>query len=223
MIVSLTETRPHSFDFRVPCRGIQVESWIPMTLRAGAPRVCFIAERQVGIGSVAAAIEPHARGHANVTWVDVTYSQPGGVIERLPLPGRAGGILRGFFQTGAALRRGPYDALLFLTQNPAVLRQWAIGRTPTLLWTDVTPAQLDALGDLYGHPVDKPGLSKFVKHALVRRAFHRAALCVGWSEWARRSLVADYDVPEDRTGVLPPGIDLSRWIPAPRGAAPDVP
>ena len=177
------------------------------------PRICFLTERQVGIGSAAGAIEPHLSSRPNCTWTDVTYVKPGGFVERLPLPGRAGGTLRGFLQTGGALRKGPYDALFFLTHNPAVLRQQAIAETPTALWTDVTPALLDAQAEQYAHGVDKRRAIRALKHALVRRTFHRAALCLGWSEWARRSFVTDYGVPEAKTAVIPPGIDLSRWEP----------
>jgi glycosyltransferase involved in cell wall biosynthesis len=188
-----------------------------------SPRICFVAERQVGIGSAAAALEPHARGRANGVWVDVTYFRQGGLIERLSLPGRMGGTLRGFQQTGDALRGGPFDALFFLTHNPAVLHQQAIGRTPTLLWTDVTPAQLDAQASLYAHPLDRRWPTRVIKRALVRRAFHRAALCVGWSDWARRSFMDDYGVPRAKTAVVPPGIDLTRWVmPARRGQS-DLP
>ncbi len=178
-----------------------------------APRVCFVAENQVGIGSAARALEPYARQFPNGVWRDITYWQSGGLIERLHLPGRTGGILRGLTQTAAALREGPFDALFFLTHNPAVLHQQAIGRTPTLLWTDVTPAQLDAQAEQYGHPVDKAWMTRSLKKALVCRTFHRAALCVGWSEWARRSLVNDYGVSESKTDVVPPGVDLTHWTP----------
>jgi glycosyltransferase involved in cell wall biosynthesis len=173
-------------------------------------RFCFLMERQVGIGSAAAAIEPHIRGRGH-TWLDVSYFQAGGFVERLPLPGRMGGTLRGFMQTSAALRRGPFTALLFLTHNPAVFQPRALANTPTLLWTDVTPAQLDAQAEQYGHPVDRFAAVGKIKSALVRSTFRRAALCVGWSNWARRSFVSDYGVPEERTALVAPGVDLSRW------------
>jgi glycosyltransferase involved in cell wall biosynthesis len=176
-----------------------------------ASRLCFLTERQVGIGSAAGALEPFVRARPNVTWKDISYFEPGGVIERLPFPGRTGGTLRGFLQSGAALRQGPFDALFFLTHNPAVFRQRELGKTPTLLWTDVTPALLDAQADQYGHPVDGSNAVRALKHALVRRTFRRAALCVGWSDWARRSFVKDYGVPESKTRTVAPGVDLGRW------------
>ncbi len=174
-------------------------------------RFCFLAERQVGIGSAAGAIEPFIRRAPGSDWTDVTYAREGGLLERVPFPGRVGGTLRGIEQVTSALRRGPFDALFFLTHNPAVFQPWALSRTPSLLWTDVTPRLLDTQAEQYDHPVDKIAMVSRVKHALVKRTFHQAALCVGWSHWARRSFVSDYAVPEARTAVVAPGIDLSRW------------
>ncbi len=173
-------------------------------------RFCFLMERQVGIGSAAGAIEPYVRERGHV-WLDVTYAKPGGVIERLPLPGRVKGTVRGIVQTSTALRSERFDALCFLTHNPAVFQQRALARTPTLLWTDVTPAQLDHQAESYGHPVGRLHALERVKASLVKRTFAKAALCVGWSEWARRSFVDDYRVEPDRTAVIPPGIDLKNW------------
>ena len=179
-------------------------------------KVCWLMERQVGIGSAAAALEPYLKPRAEVTWVDITYLKEGGVIERLALPGRAGGTLRGVLQSSEALRRGPFDALFFLTHNPAVMQQRAVARTPTLLWTDVTPALLDSQAAQYAHTVDSSRLTSFLKRALVKRTFNLAKLCVGWSEWARRSFVQDYGVPAERTAVVPPGINLAQWRPRAR-------
>jgi glycosyltransferase involved in cell wall biosynthesis len=172
---------------------------------------CFFAERQVGIGAAAGALEQYMKQRGNVAWFDVTYQRPGGFIERLPLPPRVKGTLRGYAQTGEALRRGPYAGLLFLTHNPAILRQQTIGRIPTLLWTDVTPALLDRQAEQYAHPVSSSRVGAALKHWLVRRAFRRASVCVGWSSWARESFCADYGVPRERTAVIPPGVDLGAF------------
>jgi glycosyltransferase involved in cell wall biosynthesis len=190
---------------------------------ANGRRFCFLTERQVGIGSAAAALEPWVCARPNVVWKDITYFEPGGVIERLKLGGRAAGTLRGYLQSGVALRQGRYDALFFLTHNPAVFRQSELGRTPTLLWTDVTPALLDAQAEQYEHPVDTFRPLKAIKQTMVRRTFERAALLVGWSDWARRSFVSDYGAPELKTRVVPPGIDLSRWTAGERSTGEGLP
>jgi glycosyltransferase involved in cell wall biosynthesis len=176
-------------------------------------RVCFVAESQVGIGSIARTLKPLALRSENPTveWVDVTYAREDGWLERLPFSERLVGTARGFLQTRHGLRKGPFDALLFLTHNPAVLHVGALKRTPALLWTDVTPAQLDEQAEWYGHPQERSGLVRSLKKRAVQRTFLAAHRCVAWSEWARRSLVRDYGVPEERTAVVPAGIDLERW------------
>lgn len=189
---------------------------------SSSPRLCFFAERQVGIGSAAQAIEPYVKalGH---TWRDVTYVEEGGLVERLPLPRRGKGTLRGILQVSDTLRRGPYDALFFLTHNPAVFHPRALGRCPTVLWTDVTPVQLDRQAAHYGHPVHGSRVLEAVKRTAVQTAFRRARFVVGWSSWARRSFVDDYGVPLDKTRVIPPGIDLSRWHLPARGPGSGLP
>ncbi|HEX3593906.1 MAG TPA: glycosyltransferase family 4 protein [Polyangiaceae bacterium] len=174
-------------------------------------RICILTERQVGIGSAAAAIEPHLRARPGVEWTDITYHEDGGVLERLPLPGRLAGTLRGVLQARSAIKKRRAEALFFLTHNPAVLQPRALAGTPTVLWTDVTPALLDEQAAQYDHPVTSSRIVGMAKHAAVRHTFRRAALCVGWSHWARRSFCEDYGVPEARTAVVPPGVDLERW------------
>jgi glycosyltransferase involved in cell wall biosynthesis len=182
-------------------------------------RVCFFAERQVGIGSVAAVLERQARDRTDidVTWRDVTYHRRGGLIERLPgLPAVAKSALRALQETSDGLRSGPFDALFFLTHNPAVLRPAALKGTPTCVWTDVTPIQLDRLAAAYDHRVTSSAIVRTIKHAAVAHAFRNSRRCLGWSDWARRSFVGDYGVPSERTAVVPPGIDVSLWEAPPR-------
>src|SRR5262249_38729944 len=90
---------------------------------ASAPRVCFIAESQAGIGSISSTLKPLALRSENplVQWADVTYYREGGWLEQLPRWAPFRGIARGYLQTREALRRGPFDALIFLTHNPAVV------------------------------------------------------------------------------------------------------
>jgi glycosyltransferase involved in cell wall biosynthesis len=176
-------------------------------------RICFFAESQVGIGSVARTLKPLAleSSQPRITWVDVTYGKEGGWLERLPLRNGLTGTARGFLETRDGLRQGPFDALLFLTHNPAVFHVGAMRRTPTVLWSDVTPAQLDEQAELYRHPRSEGALSDRLKRIAVQRTFRAARRCVAWSEWARRSLVADYGIPPERTAVVPPGLDLRVW------------
>jgi glycosyltransferase involved in cell wall biosynthesis len=175
--------------------------------------ILFFAESQVGVGSVGQTLKrvAHRSADPRFDWVDITYRREDGREEVLPLPRHVSGIARGFLQVSAGLSRGRADVLVFLTHNPAVLHPMAIRRRPTVLWTDVTPLQLDEQADRYDLPREGGWLLPRLKRAAVQTTFRAAALCLGWSEWARRSLVESYGVPESQTGVLPPGIDLEVW------------
>jgi glycosyltransferase involved in cell wall biosynthesis len=174
----------------------------------GPPCFGFFAERQVGIGSAAQGIEPHIR-KAGHRWVDVTYVKPKGLIERLSfLPERPRGTLRGYLQVKEGLRKGPFDALFFLTHNPAVFHRAELRKTPTVLWTDVTPIQLDKQADQYGHAKSKHEFIQALKHRQVAATYEAAEMLIGWSNWARNSFVSDYGIEAGRTAVVHPGVDL---------------
>lgn len=98
-----------------------------------------------------------------------------------------------------------------------MFRPLTLLRTPTVLWTDVTPLQLDGMAWAYGHPVGSPGVER-AKRAVVTATFRLARRAVGWSDWTRRSFVADYGVPERRTSVVPPAIDVAAWAATDRSA-----
>jgi glycosyltransferase involved in cell wall biosynthesis len=181
-----------------------------------AARACAFGESQVGVGAMARALRQafDEIDFGAVKWVDVTYEDTGSPFEALPLPQSIRGPLRSVRQTRLGLRGGPFQALFFLTQNPAVLRPHTLLRVPSLLWTDVTPRQYDEQADLYGHPVSRFAAVRRFKHTAVALAFRLAARCLAWSEWARRSLVKDYGVPEEKTEVVPPGVRLDLFTPA---------
>jgi glycosyltransferase involved in cell wall biosynthesis len=75
----------------------------------------------------------------------------------------------------------------------------------------VTPKQLDELADAYAHPVSSSAVVRAAKRAAVVRTLRLARRCLGFSDWTRRSLVADYGVDEMRTAVVPPPVDASAW------------
>jgi glycosyltransferase involved in cell wall biosynthesis len=78
-------------------------------------------------------------------------------------------------------------------------------RYPSLISLDATPINYDQVGQYYGHRAAGNGLLDRRKLQMNRDAFHAAAALVTWSDWARASLVRDYDVPGDRISVLAPG------------------
>jgi hypothetical protein len=166
---------------------------------------------------------------AVATWNEVTFVREGGLIERLPIPPGARGAIRGALQTrqglgalpiplgiaGAAAR---YDALLFNTPGLCRSAPDLIERMPTVLVTDVTPKQLVEMEDYYGKLGGLQAGYNERKHRAYVRTYERLRLIVSYSEWARRSLIADYGVPSEKVIVMPFSIDLDKWMAAPAGA-----
>jgi glycosyltransferase involved in cell wall biosynthesis len=108
-------------------------------------------------------------------------------------------------------KAGELDALFFHTQVTSLFSVGLMRRLPAVVSLDATPLQFDALGAHYGHTPSGSGAVEGIKKRLNQRALAAAKGIVTWSEWAKRSLIADYGVPADKITVIPPGIDTARW------------
>jgi glycosyltransferase involved in cell wall biosynthesis len=108
------------------------------------------------------------------------------------------------------------DALFFHTQVPAVLSSNWVRRFPSIVSLDATPIQYDTLGQFYNHQTASTWL-EHLKWKLNRDCFRAARRLVAWSEWAKQSLVNDYEVPVEKVIVIPPGVNAADWAcPTPR-------
>jgi glycosyltransferase involved in cell wall biosynthesis len=112
-------------------------------------------------------------------------------------------------------RAGRSDLLLFHTQVVSLLSTgWTRDPPPTVISLDSTPLNYDRVGSAYGHATGGSAEER-LKFRLNQRAFRRARALVTWSDWARRSLVDEYGVPDERVQVVPPGTDLRLWSEGP--------
>lgn len=148
-------------------------------------------------------------------WIETRLYEADGLIERIPgLPPviRSGG--RALIDTRRGLRGWPYDVLLFNTQKAAMFCQWEMFRTPTILMTDVTPAQYDRMAGLYDHTPDSNPMIRALKHRANVTNFRLARALIPSSRWARDSMIEDYGVPPERVHVIPIGADTLYWRPA---------
>jgi glycosyltransferase involved in cell wall biosynthesis len=130
------------------------------------------------------------------------------------LPGiRSNWSLRASLGAYLGLRRQArqMDKLLFHTQVTSLLSVGLMRQAPSVISLDATPLQYDALGASYGHQPSSNTRVEEVKMRLNQRAFGAAKRLVTWSQWAKDSLVADYQVPADKITVIPPGIDFALW------------
>lgn len=152
-------------------------------------------------------------------WLDVPYLPEG---ERLlPVVGR-NWTLRGSFRAARAvrdaLRSERLDALFVHTQTIALFLAPFMRRVPTVLSTDATPRNYDAVSAAYGDSVHAAPLekAKLVSHRAVVR---RAQRFTTWSVWAKSSLVDDYGARDSLVTVIHPGTVISRFPdPRERGA-----
>jgi glycosyltransferase involved in cell wall biosynthesis len=119
--------------------------------------------------------------------------------------------LRARHQVRAALRSDRFDGLFFHTPVTALFAQRLMAKVPTVVSMDATPLNLDSMGASYGHVPSASRHIEALKNALTRRTFECARTLIVWSEWARQSLIRDYQVEPTKIQVIPPGIDLQRW------------
>jgi prepilin-type processing-associated H-X9-DG protein len=84
-------------------------------------------------------------------------------------------------------------------------------RIPIFTMLDATQKQLQAFGSGYGIYPSKFSSLEGLKHNLRRRAYKRCAGIFSFSEWAKRSLVADYGVDSGKVHVIPHGAVINRW------------
>lgn len=97
-------------------------------------------------------------------------------------------------------------------------------RVPRVLSLDATPLQLEEFRPYFKSPADPwQRVPSPLKTLVTRRVYAGAAALLPWSEPVRRSLTEQYGVPRERMQILPPGIDLHRWIPSARDRSPADP
>ncbi|MGH2492710.1 MAG: glycosyltransferase family 4 protein [Candidatus Limnocylindria bacterium] len=185
---------------------------------SASPRVAFVMEQVLGHTTWSLNLRSALdKLGIEAVWVETSLHRVGGVPERVPgLPTMLRAGVRGLIDVRRGLKGQRYDALLFNTQKAAMLCQPYLLRTPTLLMTDVTPAQYDRMSTPYRHGASEPGPVARAKWTVNTMNFRLARALIGWSQWTARSLVDEYRVPASRVYVVPPGVDTSVWRPEPR-------
>ncbi len=178
-------------------------------LPPAALQLACVFEQAIGHVTFQANLAAQMRRWRDVApqWLPLPYADG----RRWPPP-RLNWTVRAGLMARAALRQSPPDALLFHTHVPALLCPDYLRRRPALLSMDATPLQNALLG-IYVGGSQRHGALRRLTSRWVAAALHRAYRVIAWSEWVRRSLLADYGVPPQQVEVLPPGIDLSLWDP----------
>jgi glycosyltransferase involved in cell wall biosynthesis len=178
------------------------------------PEFGFVTEHTVGHVTFERLLREAAAADPSISasWFPLGF-EPRGPVEALPGV-RSNWSLRASLRARAALvrHRRPWDALLFHTQTAALLSVGVMRRIPTVVSVDATPRNFDEVATGYQHAVGDPRVER-AKTRVVGRALHAAAGVIAWSEWVRRSLIADYGVAEDAIHVIPAGTRLPAAVP----------
>lgn len=192
----------------------------------------LVGEGDLSHGSFLRRMAAALGEHEGVTAETRVIEAPRGLRARLidPIP-RLGDLdlqplrwrLRYSWHVRQALEAGiGADVALVNTQSVALLAAAPMRRTPTVLSVDVTGRQFAALE--YWRPRGRAALaSELPLETLERRALHRAAGVLAWTEWTARSLREDYGVPAERIVVAHPGVDVAAWAIERAAPSPDGP
>jgi hypothetical protein len=143
----------------------------------------------------------------NPIWLPIPFDVQG-PMRLLPLVRSNWSVrasLRARSSLDRVLSRTHLDAVLFHTQVTSLFSCSVMRRIPTVISLDATPINYDSVGKYYGHSAAGDGFVDRQKFRLNRNAMHSAEHLVTWSDWTKRSLIDDYDVPADRITILAPG------------------
>lgn len=154
----------------------------------------------------------------------VTGWRPGGWIERARFaPPGLRGRLRSAIEAAPFATLPRPDLIWTSALEVAAPYAWAqLGtlRRPLLYDLDATSAQLEAIAPIYFNRAPRRGLRRAIARAMELVVWRGTSLFTPWSNWAADGLRRD-GIPSERIRVLPPGVDLDLWQPAPRRGSAD--
>ena len=184
-----------------------------------ACRFAFVLDQQVGLKTQALNWERVLSEDPSVDAADhsgaVTLPDAG-LLTRLPgLPSGIKGTLRGVGEIRAGLAgAGPRDAVLWATWAAKSVPD-LVRAVPSFLVMDMTPAQMEAMGDLYGYGRARARFGASFKRRATNRLYADARHLFPWNEWVAGSLRDDYGVPPEKITPVSPGVDQRLFRPDP--------
>ena len=183
----------------------------------------FVLDQQVGLKTQALNWRRVADEDPAVcpTWVPVCYEADGGLLSRLPgLPSGIKGSLRGIAEIKAGVENKALDAVLWGTwaakSVPAL-----VSAAPAFLVMDMTPVQMEAMGELYGYGSARARFGAAWKRRATDTLYRQAVHLFPWNEWVAESLRDDYGVPSKKITAVSPGVDQALFRPDPSVRASD--
>lgn len=109
----------------------------------------------------------------------------------------------------------PIDRLLFHTQLLTLFSLKLMQQIPTVISLDATPENFNTIAAAYDAKPPQ-GLLAQLKSRWYKLILNNAAGLITFSEWVKQSLEQDYQVDHTKIHVIPPGVDVNRWVPVAR-------
>jgi glycosyltransferase involved in cell wall biosynthesis len=163
-------------------------------------------------------------------WLRIEMDGESERLDRRPRRSLIPGTIRNSLVTGERIRHleeggATFDAAYFFQQTICMFLWGFRSRVPYLVAMDGTPLWYARHELWYAQPrFDPATLGAKVKQELTRRVYAGAFQLLPLSRSCRDSLVEDYGIPPERITVVPPGINLGRYVCPERSAAtPDRP
>ncbi|HZS21199.1 MAG TPA: glycosyltransferase, partial [Pseudonocardiaceae bacterium] len=134
------------------------------------------------------------------------------------LPSALRGRLRGLLEAAPFATLPRPDLIWTSALEVAAPYAWAQAgalRRPLVLDLDATGAQLETIAPIYFNRPPRRGVHRAVARSMEYLIWRGTSLFTPWSNWAADGL-RRCGIPSERIRVLPPGVDLKLWQPAPR-------
>ena len=179
-------------------------------------RVAFAIENHLGHRATMANLRSTISGRAGIdpVWIPIE-ARGNGFIDHVPgLRDKHALVLALSARRGlrAARAAGPVDITFLHTQRMAHLLVGWMKKTPTYLSIDGIPAFQEQYRALHGH-APANGTYARLRTAVHRRTYDAARGVVCASSIVRDAIVREFGVAPERTLVLQPGVDITRWHP----------
>ncbi|MBC7808075.1 MAG: glycosyltransferase family 4 protein [Akkermansiaceae bacterium] len=178
----------------------------------------FVLDQQVGLRTQSLNIERVVRADESITptFVPVRYD-----AERLPLLARLPGVPKSVSGTLAGIReirRGmsgkKQDGVLWATWAAKSVPD-LVSTAPACLLMDMTPVQMESMGELYGYGPSRAAFLSGWKRKATARLYQESVHLFAWSEWVAQSLRDDYGISPEKVTTVAPGVDVSLFCPDP--------
>ena len=179
-------------------------------------RFAFVMDQQVGLKTQSLNFERVVAKDKTVSplWVPVSYSADAGFMSRLSvLPAGIRGTLRGVHEIRESLQKvDNIDGILW--------GSWAaksvldlVSKQPSFLILDMTPVQMEMMGELYNYSKARGGFLSGWKKRATLKLYTECKHLFAWNQWVADSLKDDYAVPESKISVISPGVDINLFRP----------